>query len=147
VRARDLLIDFPVIDLDSPVIDAVRLFTEQNLPGLIVVDDEGSLFAILPGTEVLRLVIPDYYQDDPILARVVDEAHADGFLHQMSGRTLRACLPAQTRDLPISGPDATALQLAVLMVRTHSPLVAVMDGDRLVGALTLKTLLERVLAA
>ncbi|WP_433501792.1 CBS domain-containing protein (plasmid) [Sphaerimonospora sp. CA-214678] len=146
MRARDLLTDLPVIDLDSPVLDAAKLLIEQDLPGLIVVDD-GSLFTILPETEVARLVIPGYCQDDPVLARVVDEAHADGFLHQLGGRTLRACLPAQPRDLPISAPDATVLQVAVLMMRTRSPLVAVVDGDRLLGALTLKTLLERVLAA
>jgi hypothetical protein len=36
-------------------------------------------FTILPGTQVLRLAVPRYCQDDPALARVVDEAHADAF--------------------------------------------------------------------
>ncbi len=147
MRARDLLIDLPTIDLDSTVVDAVRLLTEQDLPGLIVVDDDGSPVTVLSETEVLRLVVPGYCQVDPVLVRVVDEAHADGILHQTSGRTMRACLSAPPRELPISGPDATALQLAELMMRTQSPFVAVVDEGRLLGALTLKALMARVLAA
>jgi len=143
MRARDLLRDFPVITVDESVSDAVRLLTEQDLPGLIVVDGDGSPFTVLLDTEILRLVVPYHFQDAPVLARVVDE----GFPRHLGDRTLRACLPSHPRKVPICGPDATALQSAVLMMRTRSPLVAVMEGDRLLGALTLNTLLKRVPAA
>ncbi|GGS68935.1 hypothetical protein GCM10010156_29860 [Planobispora rosea] len=149
MRARDLLADFPVVGLDSPVIDAARLLAEQDLPGLIVVDHDGSPLAILPGTEVLALAVPAYCQDDPALARVVDEAHADGFLRALSGRTVRECLPPrprELRELPVADPDATVLELAALMARTHSPLVAVLEQGRLAGVVTLQALLERALA-
>ncbi|GAA4513799.1 MULTISPECIES: hypothetical protein [Nonomuraea] len=42
MRARDLIIDLPVIDLNASVGDAVRLLAERDLPGLIVVGDDGS---------------------------------------------------------------------------------------------------------
>lgn len=147
MRARDLIIDLPVIDLNASVGDAVRLLAERDLPGLIVVGDDGSPYTVLPGTEVLRLAVPHHFQVDPNLVRVVDEAGSDDFPHRMSGRTLRACLTARPGNLPICGPDATTLQLAVLMTRTRSPLVAVVEGGRLLGALTLNTLLEGTLAA
>ncbi|MFI7637413.1 CBS domain-containing protein [Nonomuraea sp. NPDC049400] len=148
MRARDLLADFPTVRLDSPVIDAARMLADQDLPGLIVVDDDGSPFTILPGTQVLRLAVPGYCQDDPALARVVDEAHADAFLRALDGRTVREALPRQQRELPLTDPDATVLELAALMARTRSPLVAILgDGRRLIGAVTLQALLERVLAA
>ncbi|SDR21907.1 CBS domain-containing protein [Thermostaphylospora chromogena] len=146
MRARDLLVDLPVIGLDSPVIDAVSLLIDQDLPGLIVVDDDGSLFTVLSATEVLRLAVPVYHQEDPILARVEDEAHADALLRRLSGRTVRSCLPPRPHELPVSGPDATVVEVAVLMMRTRIPLVAVVEGGRLLGALTLKTLLEHLLA-
>ncbi|PZG10081.1 CBS domain-containing protein [Nonomuraea aridisoli] len=146
MRARDLLADFPTVGLDSPVIDAARLLADQDLPGLIVVGDEGSPVTILPGTEVLRLAVPAYCQDDPALARVVDEAHADAFLHGLDGRTVREALPRQRRELPLTDPDATVLELAALMARTRSPLVAVVGDDRrLIGAVTLQALLDRLL--
>ncbi|MEQ4723164.1 CBS domain-containing protein [Nonomuraea sp. B19D2] len=147
MRARDLLADFPTVRLDSPVIDAAKLLAEQDLPGLIVVDDGDSPFTILPGTQVLRLAVPGYCQDDPALARVVDEAHADAFMQALDGRTVREALPRQPRELPVTDPEATVLEVAALMARTHSPLVAVVDGGRrLVGAVTLQALLDRVLA-
>ncbi|MFI6928448.1 CBS domain-containing protein [Nonomuraea spiralis] len=147
MRARDLLADFPVVALDSPVIDAARLLVDRDLPGLIVVGDDGTPFTILPGTQVLRLAVPGYCLDDPALARVVDEGHADAFLRELDGRTVREALPERPRELPVTDPDATVLELASLMARTRSPLVAVVDDGRLLGAVTLQGLLDRVLAA
>jgi CBS domain-containing protein len=39
------------------------------------------------------------------------------------------------------------LEIAALMARTHSPLVAVVEQERLQGAVTLQPLLDRVPAA
>ena len=147
MRARDLVADFPTVSLDSQVLEAAQLLAAHDLPGLIVVDADGSPFSILPGTQVLRLAVPGYCQDDPALARVVDEAHADIFLRSLAGRTVRECLPVSPRELPVTDPDATVLEIAALMARTHSPLVAVVDGGRLQGAVTLQALLDRLLAS
>ncbi|MFI7642487.1 CBS domain-containing protein [Nonomuraea sp. NPDC049400] len=147
MRARDLLVDFPTVSLDAPVAEAARLLAEQDLPGLIVAGDDGLPVTILPGTQVLRLAVPGYCLDDPALARVVDEAHADAFLRALDGRTVREALPERPRELPVTDPDATVLEVAALMARTRSPLAAIVDEGRLLGAVTLQVLLERVLAA
>lgn len=147
MRARDLVADFPTVSLDTPVIEAARLLADQDLPGLIVVDERGLPKSILPGTQVLRLAVPGYCMDDPALARVIDESHADRFLQSIAGRTVRAALPRDPRELPVTDPDATLLELAALMARTHSPLVAVVDGGRLLGAITLQALMDRIVAA
>ena len=45
-------------------------------------------------------------------------------------------------------PDATVLEIAALMARTRSPLVAVVDRtEGLLGAVTLDALLDRLVAA
>lgn len=147
MRARDLLADFPTVELDTPVLEAARLLAEQDLPGLIVVGADGLPFTILPGTQVLRMAVPGYCQDDPALARVIDEAHADLFLRQLSERTVREALPRERRVLPVADLNATVLELAALMARTHSPLVAVVAGGRLHGAVTLQALLDRAVEA
>lgn len=144
MRASDLVADFPTVGLDTPVAEAARLLAEQDLPGLIVVDERGLPSSILPGTQVLRLAVPGYCLDDPALARVVDEAHADAFLGRLAGRTVREALPARARELPVAAPDATVLELAALMARTHSPLVAVVDEQGLRGAVTLQALVDRL---
>lgn len=147
MRARDLLIPFPTVTLDTPVAEAARLLADQDLPGLIIVDGDGMPSSILPGTQVLRLAVPGYCQDDPALARVVDEAHADAFLRVLADRTVREALPREKRELPVTDPDATVLEIAALMARTHSPLVAVVSERGLEGAITLQALMDRALSA
>lgn len=94
--------------------------------------------------------MPGYCLDDPALARMVDEAHADAFASSLAGRAVRQALPPERssgrRELPVTDPDATVLEIAALMARTHSPLVAVVEQGRLLGAVTLQALLDRVLA-
>lgn len=145
MRARDLTAPFPTVTLDTSVHEAARLLSEQRLPGLIVLDGRGRPLSILPGTQVLRLAVPAYCMEDPMLTRVVDEAHADRFLRRLDDRTVRQCLPEEPRELPVAEPKATMLELAALMARMHSPLVAVVDDGRLIGAVTLQSLLEHAL--
>lgn len=148
MRAGEVAAPFPVVGLDTPVVDAARLLAGQNLPGLIVVDGAGLPSAVLPGTQVLRMAVPTYCQDDPALARVIDEAEADLLLSRLTGRTVRQCLPEPPRERPVVDPDATVLEIAAVMVRTGSPLVAVVDeGGRMRGAVTLDVLLDRMLTS
>ena len=146
MRARDVLVEFPAVRPDTAVIEAARLLAAQDLPGLVVLDDVGRPRTILPGTEVLRMAVPLYCQADPALARVVDEQAADIFVHQLGDRTVAQALPGQRPELPVVDGDATALEMAALMARSRSPLVAVVDDDaRFIGAVTLDGLLDAVL--
>jgi CBS domain-containing protein len=147
MRARDLVLRYPMVRRTTLVADAARQLAEQNLPGLIVVDDEGRPLTVLSGTQVLQMAVPRYCQNDPTLARVVDEAAADVFAHELGAATVAQALPPHTRELPVVRGDATALEIAALMARSRTPLVAVVDeGGVMLGAITLDGLLERVLA-
>jgi predicted transcriptional regulator len=117
-----------------------------NLPGLLVVDDRGRPFTILPGTQVLRMALPSYCQDDPALARVIDEAAADVILDGIGNRTVADLLPKNRPELPAVSADATLLEVASVMARSNVPLVAVVDKARVMtGAITLDGLLDRML--
>lgn len=144
--ARDLAAEFPTVGLDTDALDAARLLADQDLPGLIVLDDRGQPHSILPGTQVLRFAVPTYVQDDSRLARVIDEKHADVFCDALEGRAVRDVLPAQRRELPVVDGGDTALEIAAVMATTRTPLVAVVDSGRFVGAITLDALLDRLLA-
>src|SRR5918999_242688 len=129
MRAQDVASPFPTVGMQTPALEAARLLAGQNLPGLIVVDEAGRPKTILPGTQVLRMAIPAYCQDDPTLARVIDEAAADLFLRNVGARTVAELLPREHRELPVVDPDATVLEIAALMARLRSPLVAVADAE------------------
>ena len=147
MRARDLAVPMPVVRRSTAVLEAARLLAAEDLPGLIVLDDSGRPSTVLAGTDVLAMAVPRYCIDDPALARVVDEDTADLFAHRLSDPTVAQALPDRWRELPVVDDDATALEVAALMARSRTPLVAVVDrSGALLGGITLDRLLERVLA-
>ncbi|WP_020524713.1 CBS domain-containing protein [Catelliglobosispora koreensis] len=146
MRAADLAVEYPTVTMSTPAFEAARILARGDLPGLIVVDDAGKPLVVLPGTQVLRLAVPSYIQDDPTLARVIDEAAADVFIRELDGRTVQECLPDEPKEPPIVDSRATALEMSALMARTRSPLVAVTNPDgTLAGAVTMHALLDRII--
>lgn len=150
VKARDLVQDLPTVGPDDDALTAARLIADRGLPGIAVVDEVGHPVAVLPAADVLRFVVPGYAQEDPSLARVLDEACADVSAHDaLHGMRVRQLLsPIRHRvELPAVDPDATVVECAAVMARLHSPLVAVVDDGSLVGIVTAPHMLERLLAA
>jgi len=149
VKARELAEPYPTVGLQDDAVAAARLLTEEDRPGLIVVDDRGHPVAVLPGWQVLRLVIPGYIRDDPNLAGVVDQEFVDHMCDALLDKTVADLLPKERSRLPVAGPDDTELEVAALMAAERSPIVAVVDGpdasSALVGAITLPVLLRELL--
>ena len=153
MHARDLAEDFPLVRPSTDALRATRMLVEQALPGLVVVDDGGRPLVVLPGSQVLRFALPDYVEEDPSLAGVIPEIEADRFCEVLSGRTVAELMPGQEylprrdRDRPIVPPDATVLEIASVMSRQKSPVVAVVDGRDVVGVITVHRLLGALLPA
>jgi len=146
MRAGEVAVEISTVAEDMPAREAVRVLAAQDLPGLIVVDGKGRPLTVLAGTQVLRMALPSYCQDDPTLARVIDEAAADVILDGVGDKTVADLLPRSRPELPAVRPDATVLEVAALMARSNVPLVAVVDQDRVMtGAITLDGLLDRML--
>ncbi len=145
MRARQLASEYPTVTLDTDALEAARLLADRDLPGLIVLDERGLPDTILPGTQVLRFAIPRYVQDDPKLAAVVDEVSADAFCQTLAGTPVRELLPRKAHELPVVDGNDTVLEIAALMARTRTPVVAVVEDGRLLGAVTLDALLDRML--
>lgn len=145
--ARDLARGFPTVTLDTDALDAARMLAEHRLPGLVVLDGDGQPYTVLPGSQVLRFVVPIYVQDDPALARAYDEKSADQMCLKLAMRQVRDVLPKRgdVLDLPIVPSDATAIEVAARMAGTRSPIVAVVDGSRWLGAITVSELLAHLL--
>ncbi|MEU8226124.1 CBS domain-containing protein [Kribbella sp. NPDC048915] len=148
MRAGDIAIGVPTVTAQDSVVKAVQLMAVGRLPGLVVVDDQGRPIAVLPGSQVLKLSIPIAYQEDPMLVRAVDETSADAFWRELGGLVVGDCLPRPaTRPLTVTD-DATLLEIAALMGRGRSPLVAVVDDDGvLIGVITLDRLLTSLAIA
>lgn len=145
--AGELARPYPTVTLGSGALEAARVLADRRLPGLVVLDDAGAPYTVLPGSQVLRFVVPGYVQEDPALARAFDEASADAMCDQLADRTVRDVLPrrADLLDLPVVAADATSVEIAAVMAGKRSPIVAVVDGSRFVGAVTVSALLSHLL--
>ncbi|RSN57634.1 MULTISPECIES: CBS domain-containing protein [Actinomadura] len=147
MRARELAVEYPTVTPDDGALDAARLLAGHGLPALIVADARGRPVAVLPGSRLLRLLIPRYVRDDPALAHVYDEDHADRLCAPLAERTVADLLRQDELPLPVVGADATVMEIASVMDQARSPLVAVCErrGEAMLGAIAVPHLLTRLL--
>ena len=146
MRAEKIAEEFPVVTLNSNALDAVRLLATRRLPGLVVTDTAGIPVTILPASQVVRLLVPPYVQEDPSLAGVLSESMADRVADKLGGKTVGEVLPKPPPDMATVKTDDTIVKVAAIMARSRSPLVAVMSGEGLVGVITAARILEVALA-
>lgn len=146
MRARDLAEEYPLFELDDDAVEAVRAVGANRMAGLVVTEADGSPKAIVPGSQVLRFVIPHYVQADPSLARVISAEAAEEIVRSLRGRRVRDLLPDRPKQLPVVKGEDTVLEIAAIMAHLHSPLVAVVDGGRIIGIVTVSRLLQVTLA-
>ncbi len=145
MHAEQMAEDFPVISIDSNALDAARMLAEHRLPGIVVTDASGKPYAVLPASQVVRFIVPQYVQDDPSLAGVLDESMADRAADKLSGKTVRDVLPEHLLDVPAAHADDTIIEVAALMARLRSPLIAVMKDGEMHGVITASRLLAAAL--
>lgn len=144
MRARELAEDYPSIDVSAPAIEAARMIGTDRRPAVVVLD-EGRPLTVLPGSQVLRLLVPAYLQEDPSLVATLDEGYADACVARLEGRTVGDVLPREEHrvELPQAEADDTVVECAATMARLHSPLLVVVDEDGVaIGVITASRLLE-----
>jgi predicted transcriptional regulator len=142
MRADQIAEEFPVVASTSNALDAGRLMARQRLPGLVVTDADGKPMTVLPASQVVRMLVPSYVQDDPSLAGVLSEYMADHAADAIRDKTVAAILPKPLPAMPKVKSDDTIVEVAAVMAHERAPLVAVVEKDRLVGVITASRLLE-----
>lgn len=146
--ARDLAIAAPFVAPGDGALEALRVLTTAGLPGVVVRD--GSGFAVIPASQVLRVLLPQYVLDDPSLGRVWDEASADAVAVRLVDRRVSDLVAAL--DLSDDAPepavagDATLVEVAAVMAAARVPLVAVVDDGRFIGVVTVNRLVGHLIA-
>ncbi|ABL05510.1 CBS domain protein [Mycobacterium marinum] len=145
MRAEDIAEEYPVISIDSDALEAARTLAEHRLPGLLVTKKTGSPYAVLPASQVVRFIVPRYVQDDPSLAGVLNESMADRCAEKLRGKKVSDVLPDHLNDVPPVNADDTIIEVAALMARLRSPLLAVVKNGKLHGVITASRLLGAAL--
>ena len=145
MHAEEIAEEFPVVSIESSALDAARTLAEHRLPGIVVTDAAGKPYAVLPASQVVRFIVPTYVQDDPSLAGVINESWADRAAEKLGGKTVRDVLPEHLLDIPAAHADDTIIEVAALMARLRSPLIAVIKDGKLHGVITASRLLAAAL--
>ena len=142
MHAEQIAETYPAVAIDSSALEAAQLLASHRLPGLIVVDKQGHPCSVLPASQVVRFLVPQYVQDDPSLAGVLDESMADRAADKLGDRTVRSLLPDPPPPVASVKIDDTIVEVAAVMARLRCPLAAVLNGREMVGVITASRLLE-----
>lgn len=134
-----------MVTLDTNALDAARLLAEHRLPGILVTDNGGTPVAVLPASQVVRFIVPSYVQDDPSLAGVLTESMCDRISDKLRGKKVREVIPEGLSNVPAVDGDDTVIEVAAVMARLRSPLLAVLKDKELLGVITASRLLAAVL--
>ncbi|TQK49955.1 hypothetical protein FBY35_0246 [Streptomyces sp. SLBN-118] len=147
MRAHELAEPYPSASTDDSASDAARLPAERQLSALRDADQQP--YANVPGPQLIKQLVPHYVPETPHVAAVIYDRHLAEVTEKIAGLTVTQWLPPRTSAPPVVGPDAGALQVAALVARTRSPLVAAIERDRdqvrLGGAITAARLMQRLI--
>ncbi|MGC9544540.1 hypothetical protein [Streptomyces sp. UG1] len=77
MSARKFVEPYPYVSTDAPATDAAQLLAEHKLPAPLVVDRDGLPYAIVPGSQLIGQLVPEYALEDPSLSALVDDRDLD----------------------------------------------------------------------
>ena len=141
----------PMVSRETTGAEAARVIAEYRLSGLVVADADGVPIAVVPGSQILGLVLPQFVRDDPNLAHAYDESGADELCGVLNRGTIGELIDAKklTAHKPPSVlPEDTLIEVASVMDNGHLPLVLVTDREgRYHGAITMSRLLAAIATA
>lgn len=148
MSAHELAEPYPSVTTDDDATAAARQLAEHKLPALLVLDPDGQPYAVVPGSQLVGQLLPEYVLQDPSLVTITNDRDLDEVPHKLAGLTVAEWLPRRRFRPPTVGPDASVMHIAALMAQTHTPLVAVVErvGDRtrLAGAVTAARLMAKL---
>ncbi len=151
MRAADLVEQIPTVTAATGALEAAELIARYRLSALIVADENGLPVAVIPGSQVLKLVVPRYVREDPTLAHAYDESGAEELCAELAGHTVGELLDdddVRRVEVPSVKPDDTLVEIATVMVQAHSPLVVVRGKDGAYhGAITFSRTMAAIASA
>jgi CBS domain-containing protein len=121
------------------------VLSRHDIRAVLVVSPSGGLAGVLSDSELLRGLLPAYLEDNPALARVLEESASEALYRRLEGRTVEDLMPADRDEAPVVGGDDTLIEVAEVMVRSRASLVGVVDQGRLIGGISIDDLISHLL--
>lgn len=151
--ARDVMqTDILTIDPGSSLLDAYRLFVEEEISGAPVVDEDGRVLGVVSAQDLLRateeerdtaVVQTSYFRDLTEFSGPDWQTSAEDFQDRLAGLTVADVM---TEGAILVAPDAPIAEVASTIRRHRIHRVLVVEQERIVGLIStydLVALLEK----
>lgn len=130
--AGELAERVPMVAMETTGAEAARVIAEYRLNALVVADPRGVPVQVIPVSQLLRLVLPQFVRDDATLAHAYDEEGAQELCRALNDTTIGQLL----RDEQLTGlkppsvlPEDTLVEIASVMSDARTPTILVTDRD------------------
>ncbi|MEO6205021.1 MAG: CBS domain-containing protein [Mycobacteriales bacterium] len=145
MKAGQFAKPYPTISASAPAEEAGRLLAGEHVDVLLVHDDAGLPLGALHDIGLLKALLPSYLLEDRALARLLGDGDADELWSRLNDKTVGDLLDPKANPLPSCPDDATLVQVAAEMCASGASLIAVVDGDRIIGGITSSALITELL--
>jgi CBS domain-containing protein len=146
MRAHELATPYPMLPLDAPAAEAAELLAREEVEAVFVRDPtSGRLLGIVTDLTLLGALLPRYLEEDQALAPVLEEGAADLLWQRLQGRSVGDVIQGRRVEVPKVDAGCTLIEVAVVMRRAGTPVVAVHRAGELLGGISSSRLLTRLL--
>lgn len=120
---------------DVPILEVLKVMTENRLSGIPVITDEDKLVGFAPNTRIMETILPDFLRSLPASVAGVYGADLNNYLQDKKDELLRL----QVKDIMVKPShilyeDSTFIEAAKVFVEKGINRIAVLDKEeKLIG--------------
>jgi PTS system nitrogen regulatory IIA component len=142
LRVMDIVSDQPVtIRPENTLRDAANLFFKNHLSGLPVIDDAGVLLGEITDIDLLKFAMPNYQTLLANLAELPETEPMEELLRSEDRITVKKVM---TSPMASVAPDSSITEVVALMLFKGARRVAVVDNGKLVGLISARDIIDRI---
>ena len=136
MQARDIMNpDPPYCSPETPIADLARRFADENLSGMLVVDEDRYLLGVVTESDLVdqqNLHIPTAIA----LFDMVIPLGEERFERELERMQAMTAGDLMVRDVRTVGPDADLSEISGIMADEHAHHLPVIDNGTVVGMIT-----------
>jgi len=144
LTAEDIMTtDFPVIDINAPVSEALNTFTRENRSQIPVTDANGILQGMLDASNIIGRAVPQYIMDMDSIKFLTSFEPFEQILSEEEDLMVKDYIREPNCMIT---PHTPLIQVTLPMVRKEARnLLVVDDNKQLVGIVTFQEVINKVL--
>jgi len=139
IMTRDVVVARP----EETVDEVTKRMLDKGVSGLPVVDDEGHVLGLVTESEIIRLLLPWYVELLGDVAFLPEDFEPfEELLSEAGDVRVRQIM---VNEFVQATEDTTVAELATLMLTKNTRRVLILRGDKLVGTVGRRDVLQEIL--